>query len=129
MSIIRKVEEGDSTFNFTQKLENTLFHLLDDDDPINIYMLTEICRILRVDIENYFPKPYQSGAYQLTVLSNGDFETALNVAEALYETCIRFQKFDLAIIVNSEVTRGLLDTGLPMFWVDGKFLNKQQRPY
>ncbi len=124
MSIIRKIEEGDLTFNFTQRLENTLFHLLDDDDPVNSYMLTEICKLLRFDIEKCFTDPYKSGAYQLTVLSNGNFETALKVTEALYETCIRFQKFDLAIIVNSEVTRGLLDTDLPLVWVDGKFINK-----
>lgn len=124
MSIIRKIEEEGSTFNFTQRLENTLFHLLDDDDPINIYMLTEICKILGIDIEKHFPDLYRSGAYQLTTLSKGDFETALKVTEALYKTCIRFQKFDLAIIVNSEVTRSLLDTGLPLIWVDGRFLSK-----
>ncbi|WCT11982.1 hypothetical protein [Mucilaginibacter jinjuensis] len=124
MSIIRKIEEEGPAFNFTQRLENTLFHLLDDDDPVNIYMLTEICKLLGVDIAKYFPVLYKSGAYQLTILTNGDFETALKVTEALYETCIRFQKFDLAIIVNSEVTRGLLDTGLPLVWVDGRFINK-----
>jgi hypothetical protein len=126
MSIIRKIEEEGLTFNFTQRLETTLFHLLDDDDPLNIYMLTEICKLLSFDIEKYFPVSYKSGAYQLTILSNGNFETALKVTEALYTACIRFQKFDLAIIVNSEVTRALLDTNLPLNWVDGEFFKKHQ---
>lgn len=124
MSIIRKIEGEDPALNFTQKLENTLFHLLDDDDPVNIYMLTEICKLLGLDMGENFPHLYRSGAYQLSILTNGDFKTSLKVTEALYETCIRFQKFDLAIIVNSEVTRSLLDTSMPLIWVDGKFVPK-----
>ncbi|OKS88522.1 hypothetical protein RG47T_3991 [Mucilaginibacter polytrichastri] len=49
---------------------------------------------------------------------------ALSITEALYETCILFQRFDLALIVNAEVTRNMIDTGLALNWVDGKFYDK-----
>ncbi|SFT11869.1 hypothetical protein [Mucilaginibacter polytrichastri] len=124
MSIIRKIEVDDSTFNFTQQLENTLFHLLDDDDAINIYMLTHICKLLGLDATSHFPDKYCSGAYQLNKISGHNFEMALSITEALYETCILFQRFDLALIVNAEVTRNMIDTGLALNWVDGKFYDK-----
>ncbi|NCD68690.1 hypothetical protein [Mucilaginibacter agri] len=122
MSIRKKVIEDDLAQIFTQRLESTLFYLLDDDDPVNIYMLTEIGKLLKIDVSNLFPSTFKSGAYNLKVLSQGDIDRALNVAEALYETCIRFQKFDLALIVNSEVSRAINETSLPLNWIDGKFI-------
>jgi hypothetical protein len=35
MSVRRKVEEADSEYLFIAKIENKLFALLDDDDPIH----------------------------------------------------------------------------------------------
>lgn len=123
MSINRKIEEGDSTISFCKKLENTLFDLLDDDDPVNIYMLTDICKQLNVDIQQHFSAIYKSGHYNLKELSQGNFTSVLNVTEALYDTCLRFQKFDLALIVNSEVNKALKDSSLNLRWADGKFYN------
>ncbi|MCJ8210643.1 hypothetical protein MUY27_13070 [Mucilaginibacter sp. RS28] len=122
MSIRKKIEEGASTIALVRKLENTLFDLLDDDDPVNIYMLTDICKQLNVDITAYFSGIYTSGRYNLKVLSKGDFNVALNVAEALYETCVRFQKFELALIVNTEIAKALQETGVDLKWIDGKFI-------
>ncbi|WDF55003.1 hypothetical protein [Mucilaginibacter sp. KACC 22063] len=123
MSIITKVSEESSKSLFTQKIEKTLFDILDDDEPVNVYMLTDICKSTGVVFEHHFPKEYVSGQYNLTKISNGNFDTVLKLTEALYNTCIRFQKFDLALIVNSVVMRGLLDTGLNLNWVDGRFYN------
>lgn len=121
MSIRKKIDNKDIKAAFTQKIETTLFELLDDDDPLNHYMLTDICKQLNIDPAKHFPEAYCSGIYNLKKLSQGDYDKTLKVTEALYETCMRFHKFDMALIVNSLVTRCLIDADLKLNWVDGCF--------
>jgi hypothetical protein len=127
MSIKRKVQKLNPEDKFVRKIENTLFDLIDTDDPVHIYMHTDICKVLQQMSEGiHISEKYISGQYHLKQLSKGDFNKTLEVTEALYECCMRFDKPELALIVTSEVTRALLQCKLPLVWLDGKFTAKEE---
>lgn len=128
MSVKRKVQKLKPEDKFVKKIETTLFDLIDTDDPLHIYMHTDICKVLQqINKEvSITDKKYISGQYHLKQLSKGDFNRTLEVTEALYECCMRFEKPDLALIVTSEVTRALLQCKLPLVWLDGKFTAKEE---
>ncbi len=122
MSIKKKVQKLNSQDKFTRKIENTLFDLIDTDEPVHIYMHTDICKVLQQGEANIqIPEKYVSGQYHLKQLSQGNFDKTLKIVEALYETCLRFEKPELALIITSEVSRSLLTYKLPFYWIDGKF--------
>ncbi|GAB2700768.1 hypothetical protein GCM10027037_27090 [Mucilaginibacter koreensis] len=126
MSIKRKVQKNNSEERFVKKIENTLFDMIDTDDPVHLYMHTDICKVLQqTEASIKISDKYTSGEYHLKQLSKGDFQKTLEVTEALYETCIRFEKPELALIVSSEVIRALLQCKVPLNWIDGKFIPKE----
>lgn len=126
MSIKKKVQKLNPEDKFVHKIENTLLDIIDTDEPVHGYMHIDICKVLEENEELAVAEKYKSGDYHLRQLTKGNYDRTLKVLQALYDTCLRFDKHDLALIITTEVTKALLECKVSLNWVDGRFVADEE---